>query len=108
MEARTSSTYSRVAAGLALCLAIFLTSVSGWAGDMDHKIGLNTATAKELEVLPGIGQDLAQRIVEYRKENGPFKAVDDLEQVKGIGKSRLAKVKDLLKIDSPPKPAGRS
>lgn len=58
------------------------------------KININTATAKELEKLPGIGKAIAERIVEYRQANGAFKNVDDLSKVKGIGKATLDKLRD--------------
>jgi len=49
------------------------------------KVNLNTAGAAELETLPGIGPSYARRIVEYREKNGPFKRVEDLLNVQGIG-----------------------
>ncbi|HEY0076826.1 MAG TPA: helix-hairpin-helix domain-containing protein [Abditibacteriaceae bacterium] len=58
------------------------------------KININTASAKELEKLPGIGKAIAERIVEYRQANGAFKSVDDLNKVKGIGKATLDKLRD--------------
>lgn len=57
-------------------------------------ININTATAAEFDALPGIGPVLALRILEYRKAHGPFKRVEDLDQVKGIGPAKLAKMKD--------------
>jgi len=61
-------------------------------------LNINEATAKQLELLPGIGKTTAKRIVEFRKANGPFKQVADLQQVKGIGKGKFAKLKDLLTV----------
>jgi competence protein ComEA len=52
-------------------------------------INLNTATAEQLEAIPGIGPTLAQRIVEYRQTHGKFQSVDDLLEVQGIGQKRL-------------------
>lgn len=52
-------------------------------------INVNTATASELEALPGIGPALAERIVSHREANGPFKSLDDLTDVPGIGKAKL-------------------
>jgi len=61
-------------------------------------LDLNTATAADLDALPGIGPALAQRIVDYRAAHGPFKKIDDLEQVSGIGPKKLEKIKPYLII----------
>jgi len=56
-------------------------------------LDLNRATAEDLEALPGIGPELAKRIVAYRQKNGPFKTVDDLKKVSGIGAKKLEQIK---------------
>lgn len=61
-------------------------------------LDLNTATAEELQALPGIGAVRAQAIVDYRTEHGPFRYVEDLRGVSGIGESTLAKVMDYVTI----------
>lgn len=53
-------------------------------------LDLNTATAEELDTLPGIGEELARRIVEYREENGPFGSVEEIMAVSGIGEKKFA------------------
>jgi len=62
-------------------------------------INVNTATVKELQSLPGIGQVTAERIIEYRTDHGPFAAVDDLAKVKGIGKKSLEKIRELVAVE---------
>jgi competence protein ComEA len=61
-------------------------------------LDLNSATPGDLEALPGIGPALAQRIIDYRQAHGPFKTIEDLEQVSGIGPKKLAQVKPYLVI----------
>ncbi len=59
-------------------------------------INVNTASQKELVALPGIGETIAQRIIEYRKTHGPFHRPEDLLAVKGIGPKKLEKIRDLI------------
>jgi competence protein ComEA len=61
-------------------------------------INLNTATAAELETLPGIGPTLAQTIVDYRSEHGPFTSVEAIMDVPGIGEGKYSAIKDLVTI----------
>jgi competence ComEA-like helix-hairpin-helix protein len=63
------------------------------------RLNINTASAAELELLPGIGPALAARIIEDRLAAGPFKSVDDLDRVKGIGPKTLERVRDLCTVD---------
>lgn len=59
---------------------------------------INTATAEELTKLPGIGEATANKIIEYRKQNGKFKAIEELKNVPGIGDSKFENLKDKIKI----------
>jgi competence protein ComEA len=61
-------------------------------------VNLNTATAAELESLPGVGPVLAERIVDYRTRNGGFRSVDELRKVEGVGDARYAQLKDLVTV----------
>ena len=61
-------------------------------------LDLNNATAEDLDALPGIGPALAKRIIDYRQAHGPFKKIDDLENVSGIGPKKLEKVKPYVFI----------
>jgi competence protein ComEA len=62
------------------------------------KVNINTASAAELEALPGIGEVIAQRIVDHRTEHGPFPTVEDLLDVSGIGESTLEDIRDLVTV----------
>ncbi len=83
---------------IGLLAFVLCLSLPGMVLAAEGTIDLNTATAKQLEQLPGIGKEIAQRIVSYRKDIGAFKSVDELLRVKGIGKGKLAKVKELITI----------
>ncbi len=61
-------------------------------------VNVNTATAAELEALPGIGEVLAQRIIDHRTEHGPFASVEDLLDVSGIGEAILEDIRDLVTV----------
>jgi competence protein ComEA len=67
-------------------------------GDIPQKININTAEAWLLESLPGIGETLAQRIVDYRIANGYFQSIEDLKNVRDIGPAVFDKVKDKIAV----------
>lgn len=72
------------------------------AASADRKININTASAAELDLLPGIGPSLAQRIIDYREAHGPFTSIDGLDRVKGIGPKLMAKVRSRVTLDGAP------
>lgn len=70
------------------------------AADTSVPVDVNRATVDELIAVPGIGESLAQRIVDFRAKNGPFQRVDDLLKVRGIGEKSLEKLRPHLRVAS--------
>jgi competence protein ComEA len=64
-------------------------------------ININTASVKELDALPGIGAKTAALIVEYRQKNGPFKKIEELMNVRGVGEKSFLKLKPQLTVGAP-------
>lgn len=75
------------------------TPVQSREPDEAEKINVNTADAAGLMCIPGIGETLAGRIVEYRTANGDFKSLDELMNVKGIGEKSLEKLRPYMKLE---------
>jgi len=73
------------------------TGQEGSAPELE-KLNINTATAEQLQLLAGIGPVLAQRILDYRQENGEFRSVSELTMVKGIGLSLLDQIMDDITV----------
>jgi competence protein ComEA len=89
--------------GTLISLALFAGPLSA-AGPVD----INSADAQALaQQLDGVGPAKAQAIVDYRQANGPFKSVDDLEKVKGIGKSTMEKNRSRMAVGAGQAPAGQ-
>ena len=63
-----------------------------------QKINLNTATADELQVIPGIGPVISERIIQYRSDNGPFASIEEVDNVKGIGPYLLSRLENYTTV----------
>ena len=73
-------------------------SVKSVKGEGLATVNINTASAKELDALPGIGTKTAALIVEYRQKNGPFKKIEELMNVRGVGEKSFLKLKPQLTV----------
>ena len=70
-------------------------------------VNINTATAAEFEQLPGIGAKTAARIVDYRQKKGPFKKIEELMNVQGIGEKSFLKLRPQLTVGTKPEAASQ-
>lgn len=80
---------------LTVFMAMILMTGVAFAAD---SININTATSSELQMLPGVGGKTADAIIKYREQNGDFKSVADLVNVKGIGDKKVEKLTDQVTI----------
>ena len=69
------------------------------AAATQNAININTATADELEKLPYIGRKTAEKIIQFREENGPFRRVEHLMQIRGISEKRFLEIRPFLKAE---------
>jgi len=94
MKRYTITTGVILLAILALCMAS-----CGGQSQTAAKVDVNTATAQELQKVPGVDQTLAQNIVDFRDANGPFSSVDDLARVKGMNEQKLSSIRDYVTVE---------
>lgn len=66
--------------------------------ETDKRVNINTATKEELDGLPGIGEVLAERIIEYRETNGEFETVEEIMAVSGIGEGKFDGIVDFIRV----------
>lgn len=88
------SSVARFGAAVALVLFFALPL----AAQAQEPVNINTATAAQLQTLPGIGEVKAQAIVEHRNQHGPFTSVDQLTDVRGVGAATLANIRSLITV----------
>lgn len=81
-----------------LLVILALVSTVGWTADgpPDGVVNINTADRGQLQLLPGVGETVADRIIAFRESNGAFESVDELVAVKGIGEKSLDKLRPWL------------
>ena len=82
-----------------LVMALFITFIPKLSAQEAEKININAATAPQLQQLKGIGKTIADRIVQYREEHGPFKTVEEITKVSGIGAKKYEAIKDRIMIE---------
>lgn len=87
---------------LALVLSVGLLFPVPWAEAAGGKIDINSASLEQLEAVKGVGHDIAQNILTYKNDHGAFKTLDDLGNVKGVGKVRLEALRDMFSVGSTP------
>jgi competence protein ComEA len=85
---------------LVAALGLLLTApstVTAGDGGLSGVVNINTATVEELQLLPGIGEARAKAVIALRKQNGGFKSVDELTQVKGIGETAMERLRPYVR-----------
>ncbi|TAN03553.1 MAG: helix-hairpin-helix domain-containing protein [Rhodanobacteraceae bacterium] len=89
--------FKKMLCALALCLAIALPAIAA------TPVNVNTADARAIAAsLDGVGMSKAEAIVAYRKTHGPFKSIEDVGKVKGIGAKTLSRNRDAIRLDGGP------
>jgi competence protein ComEA len=99
LETRTArATLLALLAALGVLFAASPLLAAGESG-LTGVVNINTATAEELQLLPGIGEARAKAVIELRKRNGGFKSVEDLAEVKGIGATAIERLRPYIRTE---------
>ncbi len=88
--------YWRLLALILVALAVAVVAGAAESVQPSGVVNINTASSEELELLPRVGPALAGRIIEFREANGPFRTVDEILAVKGIGESSFEKLEPFI------------
>lgn len=83
---------------IALALVATFAAADDGRASQQGVVNVNTATSEQLQLLPGIGPALAERIIAFRESNGPFEKVDELVAVRGIGDKSLTKLRPYVVV----------
>ncbi len=102
-----SNTKRFVATTLAVAIAVIASAGMALAAPAQNKVDINAASVEQLTELPGVGEKLATRIVEYRDSSGPFQAPEELLNVKGIGEKSFLKLRDRISVGAASGKEGR-
>ena len=89
---------TRIFAGILVLAGLLLTALPGFAAEGRRVVNVNSADAAQLALLPRVGPSVAQRIIDFRKENGPFKSPEDLMLVQGIGEKTFQLLKPYVAV----------
>lgn len=85
-----------------LLASLLATRTDTVARPLDFQTDFNTAPASELSLLPGIGPEMAKRIIAERAARGPFRSLDDLTRVRGIGPKTIRQIESMARFSTPP------
>ena len=86
---------------IAVAVVVFLLFYSVAGAEQASRLDLNHATLSQLDGLPGIGPVIAERIIQFREDNGPFKWIEDLMNVRGIGEKTFLKLAERITVEEP-------
>jgi comEA protein len=84
--------------GMVLAAAVLATSAPAFARG---KVNINTASKRRLERIPGVGNEIAELIIDYRRDNGPFRSIEELKDIPGIGEKRIETLKEVVCVGAP-------